>query len=994
MPTTCGFPNCRFRSRYRGAEDNRHFYRVPKKPAILRKRWLEAIGRTEETIVSQLRVCSGHFHGGEKHEGDIPVADPTVDELVRIELPPKTPRLSSSATGHRFGIRGSGGVRGSHSQGTRAKMSLLRPGVLSYLSKGTHHPLLNHMHKSKLGSASNLSSYHSQSVNLNTQTKWLPADSEGVSKKEQGIARFAAGKRNCDSMEIFPPPFHLLNSPSIKHLGERGPPVPFPIPFSFPEQTLFSQEMTYANINQTNNNISTVPEAPRSMSPLNWQHQQKQQQTTTSFLPSSQQPVPSAVVQRTPLSAFSSPFNSARKATAFAQPTTQQQTTQSKSQVRFLQADLPGFMASQTGLFDSASLIHLNPLVHAFTNLINSGVDVNYYNQILASMCNALPDPSPLTPMFLGLKSRLAQSPSGPCQSSATLTTPNTTKAVHTKATNATSTTTSASLSSRSNLSDLTVPTLAASSSDEQPFRPNLIPSPVDSQQTNLLNLCMRASSTGDGCTSGVGVGGLGTKSTFRNHSRPSPYPTDSVIQRMKLGGWTDHTNVKRKWFSGESSLDGIEKSPVENQKAGLQWIDNPVLERNPNGAEIHSVAQHCSNTSEQAILFLGNTDMDVEHKILRDLFQVHHLADLDQMDIGTVLNQSLSKVTDLVISPGKIEGVERLIRELDGVKNIFLPEPTQTQLNRLRAQFPALIIRPIWNPINLDLAADYILTWILIAQTGSFELLDGRVSHIHVSSVHTTSILSDRRPQSWPSVSDAEANLKTFKPAHREYEDILDEGPVSEKQLSFGRGRINKSSNSFEKKALKDQTVGFLQWNPLTLAVARRLHTFGCLLLVADDQLPAGSDHVFGVKRVADQVRLATQSDFLLIIDEPIRLDKNVPTNWSEACITTELLNHTKRGSRLLYFGTSDHSPKHDILLHGVQSKMITQLILTAGLKQPVDTASTSRKYINFGVNSLVDHNQKSFQSNTDDRKPHKQDDGSPGAVSTESGNCTLAKP
>lgn len=54
MPTTCGFPNCRFRSRYRGAEDNRHFYRVPKKPAILRKKWLEAIGRTEETIVSQV----------------------------------------------------------------------------------------------------------------------------------------------------------------------------------------------------------------------------------------------------------------------------------------------------------------------------------------------------------------------------------------------------------------------------------------------------------------------------------------------------------------------------------------------------------------------------------------------------------------------------------------------------------------------------------------------------------------------------------------------------------------------------------------------------------------------------------------------------------------------------------------------------------------------------------------------------------------------------
>ncbi|KAI0241065.1 C-terminal-binding protein [Lamellibrachia satsuma] len=107
MPTTCGFPNCKFRSRYRGSDDNRHFYRVPKKPTVLRDRWLEAIGRTEETIINQsvrrqsvrrsctaafcapqqLRVCSGHFHGGEKREGDIPVADPEVDPPVKIDLP-------------------------------------------------------------------------------------------------------------------------------------------------------------------------------------------------------------------------------------------------------------------------------------------------------------------------------------------------------------------------------------------------------------------------------------------------------------------------------------------------------------------------------------------------------------------------------------------------------------------------------------------------------------------------------------------------------------------------------------------------------------------------------------------------------------------------------------------------------------------------------------------------------------------------------------------
>ncbi|XP_078588255.1 C-terminal-binding protein 1-like isoform X1 [Branchiostoma floridae x Branchiostoma japonicum] len=73
-----------------GSDDPRHFYRVPKKPAVLREKWLEAIGRTEETLVSQLRVCSAHFCGGEKREGDIPVADPAVDppQCIRLPTPP------------------------------------------------------------------------------------------------------------------------------------------------------------------------------------------------------------------------------------------------------------------------------------------------------------------------------------------------------------------------------------------------------------------------------------------------------------------------------------------------------------------------------------------------------------------------------------------------------------------------------------------------------------------------------------------------------------------------------------------------------------------------------------------------------------------------------------------------------------------------------------------------------------------------------------------
>ncbi|VDK63498.1 unnamed protein product [Onchocerca ochengi] len=61
MPTTCGFPNCKFRSRYRGQEDNRHFYRIPKRPQVLRQRWLLAIGRTEDTVVSQDIVKVGNL---------------------------------------------------------------------------------------------------------------------------------------------------------------------------------------------------------------------------------------------------------------------------------------------------------------------------------------------------------------------------------------------------------------------------------------------------------------------------------------------------------------------------------------------------------------------------------------------------------------------------------------------------------------------------------------------------------------------------------------------------------------------------------------------------------------------------------------------------------------------------------------------------------------------------------------------------------------------
>ena len=43
-----------------------------------------------------MRVCSGHFPGGEKKEGDVPVSDPSIDKAIKVELPPKSFRSSST----------------------------------------------------------------------------------------------------------------------------------------------------------------------------------------------------------------------------------------------------------------------------------------------------------------------------------------------------------------------------------------------------------------------------------------------------------------------------------------------------------------------------------------------------------------------------------------------------------------------------------------------------------------------------------------------------------------------------------------------------------------------------------------------------------------------------------------------------------------------------------------------------------------------------------
>jgi len=48
--------------------------------------------------LQQLRICSGHFRGGRKSEGDIPVADPDVDDPIRIDVSALTAVKSAEKT--------------------------------------------------------------------------------------------------------------------------------------------------------------------------------------------------------------------------------------------------------------------------------------------------------------------------------------------------------------------------------------------------------------------------------------------------------------------------------------------------------------------------------------------------------------------------------------------------------------------------------------------------------------------------------------------------------------------------------------------------------------------------------------------------------------------------------------------------------------------------------------------------------------------------------
>jgi len=68
-------------------------------------------------------VCSGHFHGGKKLDGDIPVADPDVDAPIRLDIPRPTSPARHSLTVNSNSQLGSRavGLRKVASKGSRSR---------------------------------------------------------------------------------------------------------------------------------------------------------------------------------------------------------------------------------------------------------------------------------------------------------------------------------------------------------------------------------------------------------------------------------------------------------------------------------------------------------------------------------------------------------------------------------------------------------------------------------------------------------------------------------------------------------------------------------------------------------------------------------------------------------------------------------------------------------------------------------------------------------
>uniref|UniRef100_A0AAF5DSR2 THAP-type domain-containing protein n=1 Tax=Strongyloides stercoralis TaxID=6248 RepID=A0AAF5DSR2_STRER len=198
MPTTCGFPNCKFRSRYRGQEDNRHFYRIPKRPQVLRQRWLNAIGRTEETVVSQLRICSAHFEGGEKKEGDIPVPDPLLDKPLSIKLPPKESKSIGEKRRKINTTLNSNNNNNNNSDSTNNNNQITnspKNNILDTLTNGSQQR--NNSLKHKGNDIVNYTDYKRKCINQDTDSR--PSSCNPLIKKENSIV----SDSNCKNSDLF-----------------------------------------------------------------------------------------------------------------------------------------------------------------------------------------------------------------------------------------------------------------------------------------------------------------------------------------------------------------------------------------------------------------------------------------------------------------------------------------------------------------------------------------------------------------------------------------------------------------------------------------------------------------------------------------------------------------------------------------------------------------------------------------------------------------------
>lgn len=495
------------------------------------------------------------------------MADPTVDELIRIELPPKTPRLSNSGTGHRFGIRGSGTSRGSHSHLAKTKMPLFRPGMLNYLSKAAH-PLLSHTHKSKHVSTSSAANLHLQSPVLTSRAKWFSDLSEKSVRKETGISHNTSTKRESDLGNAFSPPIQLMNFPQMKYSEERTQQIPPTLKPPPSESIPFASDAVQMNSNFTGSRFSLGSDKQRSLSPTDWQQQYTQQQLSVPLMSTLQHLMPSANVNAKSFSAFSGVLTPKRLT---ADGPTQSMigfqshhpTTLFKNPSRASQIDLPGTGTHQSGNFDSSS--RSTPLIHAFTNLLSSGLDIYYYNQILSTILHPSLVSNSLTASAIGTTDKSSQLSAELIQCPMAWSTANNSKPATLKDSSFMSPTSVVNtlFMPRLSVTDSNVPTYGTSFVDESWIRSDSSSHQTEQNQAKLLNLCTHPA------ISRLGDGSVWNRPTPLNQTRNSPHSTAAGSPRIKPKEWGIHSEVMRSCLHPErNSTEQVARMRVEHSKS------------------------------------------------------------------------------------------------------------------------------------------------------------------------------------------------------------------------------------------------------------------------------------------------------------------------------------------------------------------------------------------------------------------------------------------